>query len=166
MSLPAGTHLSIARTAGGRFLSAQLSTLPTGMQFCPSVDVLFTSVAALCQGRAVGVLSHRMGDDGADGMVQICGRRAAYTIAESEESAVVFGMPRESDCAWRGQSYRSQLADRHAHPTRPAKAEPRCNEDKGTPYVLRAATPLPAQQDDDNRRRALDECAPTDDVAS
>jgi two-component system chemotaxis response regulator CheB len=65
------------------------------MQFCPSVDVLFASVATVCRDRVVGVLLTGMGSDGANGMVQIRGA-GGITIAESEETAVVFGMPREA----------------------------------------------------------------------
>ena len=76
-------------------MSANLSLLPNGMQFCPSVDVMFASVATSCPGQAVGVLLTGMGSDGANGMVQIKSG-GGITIAESEESAVVFGMPREA----------------------------------------------------------------------
>ena len=63
--------------------------------FCPSVGMLFNSVARLFGRRAVGVLLTGMGDDGADGMVKI--RNAGgITIAESEESAIIFGMPAEA----------------------------------------------------------------------
>jgi two-component system chemotaxis response regulator CheB len=61
----------------------------------PAVDVLFHSVARLRAVPTVGVLLTGMGADGADGMVAL--RRAgAETIAEDEQSCVVFGMPREA----------------------------------------------------------------------
>ncbi len=59
----------------------------------PAVDVLFRSVARLRGHGRVGLLLTGMGTDGADGMVAM--RQAgAVTIAEAEESCVVFGMPK------------------------------------------------------------------------
>jgi two-component system chemotaxis response regulator CheB len=56
---------------------------------------MMESVLQIFGKRTIGVLMTGIGDDGADQMVRI---KAAggYTIAESEESAVVFGMPREA----------------------------------------------------------------------
>jgi two-component system, chemotaxis family, protein-glutamate methylesterase/glutaminase len=61
----------------------------------PAVDVLFQSAAKLRGLPLVATLLTGMGSDGADGMVAL--RRAgAETIAEDEESCVVFGMPKEA----------------------------------------------------------------------
>jgi two-component system chemotaxis response regulator CheB len=61
----------------------------------PSVDVLFRSVAE-CAGRdAMGVILTGMGDDGARGM-QALHERGARTLAQDEETCVVFGMPKEA----------------------------------------------------------------------
>jgi two-component system chemotaxis response regulator CheB len=58
----------------------------------PSVDVLFRSVAKFAGPNALGVIMTGMGDDGAAGMLEM--RKAgAHTIAQDEESCVVFGMP-------------------------------------------------------------------------
>lgn len=59
----------------------------------PSVDVLFRSVALAVGGAAVGVLLTGMGDDGARGMLEMR-KVGAFTIAQDEESCVVFGMPK------------------------------------------------------------------------
>lgn len=59
----------------------------------PSVDVLFHSVAQEFGPSAIGVLMTGMGEDGADGLGAIKNSGGA-TIAQSEESCVVSGMPR------------------------------------------------------------------------
>jgi two-component system chemotaxis response regulator CheB len=57
------------------------------------VDILFRSVAAELGSRAVGVLMTGMGDDGADGL-GLMKDAGALTIAQSEDSCTVFGMPK------------------------------------------------------------------------
>lgn len=61
----------------------------------PSVDVLFRSVAQTMGGRAVGLIMTGMGDDGADGLLEMK-QAGAITYAQDEASSVVFGMPREA----------------------------------------------------------------------
>ena len=61
----------------------------------PSVDVLFESVAKDLGPRAVGCLLTGMGRDGAEGLGSMK-RAGAVTLAQDEESSVVFGMPREA----------------------------------------------------------------------
>jgi two-component system chemotaxis response regulator CheB len=59
------------------------------------VDVLFKTVAMHAGANALGILLTGMGADGAQGMLAM--RQAgAYTIAQDEESCVVFGMPKEA----------------------------------------------------------------------
>lgn len=58
----------------------------------PSVDVLFRSVAETVRGSAVGIILTGMGQDGAEGLLEM--RKAgAYTIGQDKESCVVYGMP-------------------------------------------------------------------------
>lgn len=64
-------------------------------QFMPSVDVMMTSVLEVFGKDTIGVLMTGMGDDGADSMARIA-RAGGTTIAESEDSAIVFGMPQEA----------------------------------------------------------------------
>jgi two-component system chemotaxis response regulator CheB len=59
----------------------------------PSVDVLFRSVAEEFRSEAVGVLMTGMGDDGAEGLGAMK-KAGGMTIAQSEDSCVVFGMPK------------------------------------------------------------------------
>jgi len=59
----------------------------------PSVDVLFRSAANILGVNAIGVILTGMGDDGARGMKEMKDS-GAFTIAQDEESSVVFGMPK------------------------------------------------------------------------
>jgi two-component system chemotaxis response regulator CheB len=61
----------------------------------PSVNVLFRSVAQAAGSSALGILMTGMGDDGADGLLEMK-QADAFTIAQDEASCVVFGMPREA----------------------------------------------------------------------
>ena len=84
----AGAHLLIEPD-----LTARLSLDPIDVLHVPSVDVLMESANRARPGRVVGILLTGMGHDGAAGMLAV---RAAggLTVAESEESCVVYGMPR------------------------------------------------------------------------
>jgi two-component system chemotaxis response regulator CheB len=88
-----GAHLRVRVRATG--ISVMLGDDPPVNRHRPSVDALFDSVSSELGGRALGVLLTGMGDDGARGLLRM--RQAgATTIAESESSAVVFGMPKEA----------------------------------------------------------------------
>jgi two-component system chemotaxis response regulator CheB len=60
---------------------------------CPSVDVLFESVAKECRADAIGVILTGMGYDGAKGLLSMR-RKGARTIGQDEASSVVYGMPK------------------------------------------------------------------------
>ena len=64
-------------------------------RYLPSVDALLESCAPIYKNRMVGVILTGMGNDGSRG-VQEVKKHGGYLIAESEESAVVYGMPREA----------------------------------------------------------------------
>jgi len=88
-----GCHLVVARKTDGQVVLRTPSYPQT--LFVPSADVMMESLLKLYGANTVGVLMTGIGDDGANAMVNI--RRAGgATIAESEETAVVFGMPREA----------------------------------------------------------------------
>ena len=59
------------------------------------MDVLFNSVSKVAGSNAIGVILTGMGSDGAKGMKHMH-ESGAKTIAQSEESCVVFGMPKEA----------------------------------------------------------------------
>jgi len=64
-------------------------------RFRPSVDVLFRTVAQNAGGNSIGILLTGMGADGAEGLLEMK-ESGAQTIAQDEESSVVFGMPKEA----------------------------------------------------------------------
>jgi chemotaxis response regulator CheB len=61
----------------------------------PSVDVLFRSAARYAAQNAVGVILTGIGDDGAQGMLEMK-QAGAKTIVQDEATCVVFGMPNEA----------------------------------------------------------------------
>lgn len=84
-------HLEVSGAPGR--LQAVLRDGPKVSGHRPSVDVLFRSVAQCARAQAVGVLLTGMGEDGADGLLEI--RKAGgRTLAQDEHSSTVFGMPR------------------------------------------------------------------------
>lgn len=90
---PGGKHLRLTRS-GAQFI-VQVFDGPLVKHHRPSVDVLFRSVAEVAGRNAWGVIMTGMGDDGAQGMMAM--RQAgAHTVAQDEESCVVFGMPKEA----------------------------------------------------------------------
>lgn len=60
---------------------------------CPSVDVLFESVAKEAESHAIGIILTGMGYDGAKGLLAMR-RKGARTIGQDEQSSVVYGMPK------------------------------------------------------------------------
>ena len=90
---PGNRHLLLQRSGANYVM--ELSDGPAVSRHKPSVDVLFRS-AANCAGRnAIGVIMTGMGDDGAAGMLEMH-QAGAYTLAQDEQSCVVFGMPKEA----------------------------------------------------------------------
>ncbi|MGA2598375.1 MAG: chemotaxis response regulator protein-glutamate methylesterase [Bryobacteraceae bacterium] len=90
---PGNRHMLLRRLAAGYSV-----TLDDGPQVCyqrPSVDVLFQSAAKLSGPGFTAAILTGMGSDGAEGMLDLK-RTGAHTIAQDEQSCVVFGMPREA----------------------------------------------------------------------
>ncbi len=88
---PGDRHLKIKRMTLGTI--AVLSDAPHVGGHRPSVDVLFRSVASEYGQQATGVIMTGMGSDGSDGIGEIKAR-GGMTIAQDENSCVVFGMPK------------------------------------------------------------------------
>jgi two-component system, chemotaxis family, protein-glutamate methylesterase/glutaminase len=90
---PGGRHLVLKRSGAQYFV--EVVDGPLVNRHRPSVDVMFRSVAKAAGVNALGVIMTGMGDDGAAGMLEM--RTAgARTVAQDEESCVVFGMPKEA----------------------------------------------------------------------
>lgn len=86
-------HLLLERSGANYII--RIADAPPVSRHRPSVDVLFRSAANSAGKNCIGVILTGMGDDGANGMLEM--RRAgAYTIAQDEASCVVFGMPKEA----------------------------------------------------------------------
>ncbi|MBV8477054.1 MAG: chemotaxis response regulator protein-glutamate methylesterase [Acidobacteria bacterium] len=88
---PGNRHLKAKRLPLGEV--AVLSDEPRVNGHRPSVDILFRSLAEEFGSRAVAVLMTGMGEDGASGLGEVK-RAGGMTIAQSEDSCVVFGMPK------------------------------------------------------------------------
>lgn len=88
---PGNRHLKVKRLPLGTI--AVLSDTPAVSGHRPSVDVLLQSVAAEYGENATGLIMTGMGTDGVRGMGEIR-KKGGFTIAQDEESCVVFGMPK------------------------------------------------------------------------
>lgn len=88
---PGGSHIKLNST--GLRKTIIITDEPSNTIHKPSVDVMMLSVAEAIQGKIMSVIMTGMGSDGAYGMVKIK-QQGGITIAESEESCVVFGMPK------------------------------------------------------------------------
>jgi len=90
---PGGRHMLLKRN-GAQYV-VDVVDGPLVSRHRPSVDVLFRSVAKSAGANALGVIMTGMGDDGARGMKEMH-EAGANTIAQDEDSCVVFGMPKEA----------------------------------------------------------------------
>ena len=88
-----GWHLHFSKKITGE-LFVKLSPNTMKHFFCPSVDEMFFSASKAFDAKNIlAVELTGIGDDGADGMVALR-KKGAYTLGESENSAVVYGMPK------------------------------------------------------------------------
>lgn len=90
---PGGKHMLLRREGAQYYVD--VIDGPLVNRHRPSVDVLFRSVAKQAGANALGIIMTGMGDDGAAGLLEM--RKAgARTVAQDEESCVVYGMPKEA----------------------------------------------------------------------
>ena len=99
-----GEHLRVFHNKEGYFVTSEAGVRVSG--HCPSVNVLFDSVAYCGKNKAVGVILTGMGSDGASGMLNMK-KMGSYTIGQDEASSVVYGMPR---AAFENGSIRRQMS--------------------------------------------------------
>lgn len=86
-------HLRLCKDSKGYYVSSKPGEKVSG--HCPSVDVMFTSVAEVAGPHAIGAILTGMGRDGADGLLKM--RKAgAFTVGQDKETCVVYGMPMEA----------------------------------------------------------------------
>ena len=90
---PAGIHTRLVRAGAGTSIS--LEEEPSEALHRPSVDVLMVSAAEVYGASALGVVLTGMGSDGTEGLRAIQ-ERGGLTLAEAEESCVIFGMPKSA----------------------------------------------------------------------
>lgn len=86
-----GTHLQIYRK--GTFLYLAHRDFDKVQYQKPSVDVMFSSIAKESGKNTLGILLTGMGKDGAEGLLELK-NRGAVTVAQDEESSIVWGMPK------------------------------------------------------------------------
>ena len=100
-------HMRLVKVNGGYQVEVKAGPKVNG--HCPSVDVLFDSVAKVARSDAVGIILTGMGGDGAKGLLAM--RKAgARTIGQDESTCVVYGMPKVAyDLG--AVEYQEQLSD-------------------------------------------------------
>lgn len=90
---PGDKHMRLRKKGGSYVVECKTGEKVSG--HCPSVDVLFQSVAETAGKDAIGVILTGMGRDGAAGLLQM--RNAgALTVGQDQASCVVYGMPKEA----------------------------------------------------------------------
>jgi len=90
-----GTHMNFIKKISGKIVVRENSD-KGNCYFQPSVNEMMKSALNAFDGsKIIGVILTGIGDDGADAMVEIK-KAGAYTLGETEESATVYGMPKEA----------------------------------------------------------------------
>ncbi|MBF0353003.1 MAG: chemotaxis response regulator protein-glutamate methylesterase [SAR324 cluster bacterium] len=89
---PGDQHM-VLKTVGNGLFMVELHEGEPVNRHRPSVDVLFHSVASVVGKQALGIIMTGMGNDGAQGLLEMK-QAGAQTIAQDEKSCVVFGMPK------------------------------------------------------------------------
>lgn len=89
---PGGYHLTVKKV--GNSLAIQLDESAPRNGHRPAVDVMFESVSELQEFAKIAVIMTGMGSDGSQGLLRMKKSGYVKAIAESEETAIVFGMPK------------------------------------------------------------------------
>ncbi len=87
---PGDKQMTVTKKGGSMIIHCKPGEKVSG--HCPSVDVLFGSVAEFASENTIGIILTGMGSDGAKGMLAMR-QKGAYTIGQDEKSSVVYGMP-------------------------------------------------------------------------
>ncbi len=90
---PGNMHLEIVKV-GNEYIGKLLDISKVSLHK-PSVDIMFRSLNNSAGGGSMAIIMTGMGDDGAVGMLDLY-KNDAYTVAQNEESCVVFGMPAQA----------------------------------------------------------------------
>lgn len=88
---PGGKHMKIVKEGNQYAVYCFEAEKVNG--HCPSVDVLFYSIAECCGNRSLGVILTGMGHDGASGLLNMR-KKGNKTLGQDEESCIVYGMPK------------------------------------------------------------------------
>lgn len=88
---PGSYHMKIKKKGNLYYVECQTGEKVNG--HCPSVDILFDSVAEQVGRKAIGVILTGMGMDGARGLLAMK-KKGARTIGQDEETSIIYGMPR------------------------------------------------------------------------
>ena len=89
---PGGFHLTVKKVGLELRVALEQTSLRNGHR--PSVDSLFESISQLSGYSIIAVIMTGMGSDGSKGLITLKNRTSVVSIAESEVSSIVFGMPK------------------------------------------------------------------------
>jgi len=87
---PGGVQMTVSKKGGKFVVNCFEGDKVSG--HCPSVDMLFSSIAKIKGINSLGIIMTGMGSDGAKGLLEMK-KTGAYTIGQNKESCVVYGMP-------------------------------------------------------------------------
>lgn len=91
---PGGSHMKIVKSGSALTIKIDQSDIRNGHR--PSVDVMFESVSELNNYRKIAVIMTGMGSDGSEGLKKMKSKGVVKAISESEETSVVYGMPKSA----------------------------------------------------------------------
>ncbi|MDQ0230514.1 protein-glutamate methylesterase/protein-glutamine glutaminase [Metabacillus malikii] len=91
---PGGSHLKVLKSSNSLVIKIDKSEIRNGHR--PSVDVMFESLSMIQDYRKVAVIMTGMGTDGTEGLKRLKSTGEVSAISESEQTAVVYGMPKSA----------------------------------------------------------------------